>query len=215
MTDSPPASLDTPVKEGVASQRHAMTDDVIAIASATLMISLALTLYQSAGLLTGGVSGMAFLVHYASGVDFGSAFFLLNLPFYWLAVRRLGWAFAGKTFAAVAVLSLLTNLAPSMLAVQSVHPAYAGVVGGVLLGTGFLVLFRHKASLGGIGILAAYLQERHGWRAGYVQMATDCVIVATALLFVEPSRIAWSILSAVVVNLILALNHKPGRYNGF
>lgn len=46
-------------------------------------------------------------------------------------------------------------------------------------------------------------------------MATDCVIVAAALLVVEPSRIAWSILSAVVVNLILAVNHNPGRYNGF
>jgi uncharacterized membrane-anchored protein YitT (DUF2179 family) len=85
-------------------------------------------------------------------------------------------------------------------------------MGGLLMGAGFLMLFRHRASLGGVGILALYLQESRGWRAGRVQMAIDCAIVAAAILTVEPMRVIWSLLGAVALNLILAVNHKPGRY---
>jgi hypothetical protein len=29
---------------------------------------------------------------------------------------------------------------------------------------------------------------------------------------VDPARVAWSVLAAVVMNLFIAVNHKPGRY---
>lgn len=67
-------------------------------------------------------------------------------------------------------------------------------------------------SAGGVGILALYLQDRYGWRAGKVQMAVDCCIVLLALWSVEPLRVAWSIAGAVALNLVLAMNHRPGRY---
>jgi uncharacterized membrane-anchored protein YitT (DUF2179 family) len=76
------------------------------------------------------------------------------------------------------------------------------------------MLFRHKASLGGINILALYLQQHRGWRAGKVQMAIDCVIVLAAFAVVEPWRIAVSVLGAVALNLVVAVNHRPGRYLG-
>ena len=62
------------------------------------------------------------------------------------------------------------------------------------------------------GIAALYLQDRYGWRAGKVQMAVDCCIVLLALWTVEPLRVAWSIAGAVALNLVLAMNHRPGRY---
>jgi uncharacterized membrane-anchored protein YitT (DUF2179 family) len=86
------------------------------------------------------------------------------------------------------------------------------VTGGLLIGAGMLMLFRHRASLGGLNIMVLYLQERFGWRAGKVQMAFDCSIVLAALAVVPWQQIAWSVLGAVVLNLTLAINHKPGRY---
>jgi uncharacterized membrane-anchored protein YitT (DUF2179 family) len=76
------------------------------------------------------------------------------------------------------------------------------------------MLFRHHASLGGLNVLALWLQERHGWRAGRVQMALDCAIVVAALALVEPARVALSVLGAVALNLVVAVNHRPGRYLG-
>lgn len=61
-------------------------------------------------------------------------------------------------------------------------------------------------------MLVLYLQERFGWRAGQVQMAFDCAIVLAAFAVVDWQQIAWSVLGAVVLNMTLAINHRPGRY---
>ena len=195
-----------------ATAPHTLTEDAVAVFTGVLLISVGVVFFTSAGLLTGGTAGLAFLLHYATGIGFGKIFFVLNLPFYWLALRKLGRAFTIKTFAAVLLLSVLTELQAQFLQFSHLQPLYAAIAGGLITGTGFLVLFRHRCSLGGVGILALYLQDQYCWRAGKVQMAVDCCIVLLALWSVEPLRVAWSIAGAVALNLVLAMNHRPGRY---
>jgi uncharacterized membrane-anchored protein YitT (DUF2179 family) len=200
--------------DDLSSHKHSGSEDALAIVSGTLLISVGVAFFTTAGLLTGGTAGLAFLLHYATGIGFGPLFFVLNLPFYWLAWRKLGTAFTVKTFIAVALLSALTTLQPQLLAFASLQPVYAALVGGLITGTGFLILFRHKCSLGGVGVLALWLQDRFGWRAGKVQMGVDCAIVLLALFSIEPVRVLYSILGAVALNIVLAINHRPGRYLG-
>jgi uncharacterized membrane-anchored protein YitT (DUF2179 family) len=192
--------------------RHTPLEDLQALLTGTLLISLGIAMFKHAGLLTGGTAGIAFLLHYATGLSFGKLFFAINLPFYWIAWRRLGTAFTLKTFVAVALLSALTDLQPLALRFLTLDPLYAAVVGGLLMGAGFLMLFRHQASLGGVGIVALWLQKERGWRAGKVQLAVDCAIVLAALWVVDPLRIGYSLVGAVALNLTLAVNHRPGRY---
>ncbi|CAD5371391.1 conserved membrane hypothetical protein [Rubrivivax sp. A210] len=192
--------------------RHTHLEDLQALLSGTLCIALGVTMLNHAGLLTGGTAGLAFLLHYASGVSFGKLFFLINLPFYWLAWRRMGRRFTVKTFVAVAVLSGITEVLPLLLRFEMLQPLYAAAMGGLLIGTGFLMLFRHQASLGGVGIVALVLQRERGWSAGKTQLAVDLAILLAALWVVEPGRIAISIIGALALNLTLAVNHKPGRY---
>jgi Uncharacterized conserved protein len=66
--------------------------------------------------------------------------------------------------------------------------------------------------LGGFNTLALFLQQRFGIRAGKVQMALDCSIVVLSLMIVDPWLIALSVAAAITTNLVLAMNHKPGRY---
>jgi uncharacterized membrane-anchored protein YitT (DUF2179 family) len=200
--------------EESAARRHTVFEDAQAILTAALFIALGVAMFARAGLLTGGTAGLAFLIHYATGWRFGVVFFVINLPFYLLALRTMGWAFTVKTFCAIAAMALFAELMPLVLRFESLQPVYAGVMGGFLIGAGLLMLIRHKASLGGINILVLYLQERHGWRAGKVQMAIDCLIVLAAFALVEPWLIAVSVLGAVALNLVVAVNHRPGRYLG-
>ncbi|MFM2057593.1 MAG: hypothetical protein RLY71_1978, partial [Pseudomonadota bacterium] len=195
-----------------APPRHTLFEDAQALLTGTLLIALAVLMYRHAGLLSGGTAGLAFLAHYASGWAFGALFFVINLPFYWVAWRHMGRAFTLKTLVAVLLLSLLTELLPHWLSFQTLQPLLAAVLGGMLMGTGFLILFRHRASLGGVGIVALVLQEQRGWRAGHVQMAIDAAIVAGAFVLVEPLRVLCSILGALALNMVLAINHRPGRY---
>jgi len=194
---------------------HTLQEDIQALLVSTLFIALSVTLFRHAGLLTGGTAGLAFLLHYLSGYSFGLIFFVINLPFYIFAVRSLGWTFTIKTFAAIAMLSIYSEILPGWIQIGHLNPVFAAIMAGLLAGVGLLMLMRHKASLGGIGVMAIYLQEKRGWSAGKVQMAADCAIVLAALLIKDISLVLLSILGAVALNLIIAVNHRPGRYLGF
>ena len=195
-----------------AHLRHTKLEDVQAVVTATLLIGLGVLLFQQVGMVAGGTVGIAFLLHYLTGWGFGPLIFCINLPFYWLAWRHMGREFTFRTFAAVALLSLVTAWQPSMLQFGTVNPWYAAVVGGLLIGAGFLMLFRHRTSLGGVGIVALILQQQRGWRAGKVQLVIDSIIVLGALVSVEPMRVLYSLLGVAAVNLTIAVNHRPGRY---
>jgi uncharacterized membrane-anchored protein YitT (DUF2179 family) len=188
---------------------HPLLNDAQGFATAILLVGLGLAMLRSAQLLTGGIPGVAFLMSYATGWPLGWTLVIVNLPFIAFAWRAFGPGFTWKTVLVVAGLSLGVEGIGRVLSVHSAHPLFAAIAGGLLIGVGLLVLFRHGASLGGFGVLALFLQRRHGWSAGTVQMACDAAIVAAAFVLVEPSRVVYSIVGAVVVNLVLVWNHRP------
>src|SRR5690554_1050965 len=177
-------------------------------------MSFGVLLLQEVGAVSGGLAGVAFLISYSSGWPFGVAFFLVNLPFYVLSVLRMGIAFTVKTAAVVVLISVFAEVHPLFIEIGSMEPLYACLLGGVLMGMGMLVLFRHRASAGGLGILVLYLQDRFGWSAGLVQLAFDASIVLLALLVADVATVLASVAGVVVLNVILAMNHRPERYLG-
>ncbi|GGD92868.1 YitT family protein [Rhizobium anhuiense] len=195
-----------------SATRHTPIEDVQGIFSGSLVAALGLYVLASAGLLTGSTAGVAFLLHYAFDVNFGLAFFLLNLPFFYLSWKRLGMAFTIKTFVAIGLTSVIADVQSRFFSISSIHPAWAALLGGLLLGFGLLALYRHRASLGGVGILGIYLQERFGIRAGLVQLAIDMCVLAAAFFVTTPPVVFYSVLGAVVLNLFVAINHRADRY---
>lgn len=198
----------------MTSDRHHWLEDAQAVATGTLLFALAVILFRQAGLLTGGTAGLTFLAHYATGLSFGLLYFLINIPFYALGLKALGKSFTLKTFCAVGLLSLYSELMPQWISVERIHPLFAAILGGLLAGAGVLMLIRHQASLGGLSILAIYLQKAKSWRAGSVLMAADGLIVTGALFIVDLDKVALSIVGAFMLNLVLTINHRPGRYFG-
>jgi uncharacterized membrane-anchored protein YitT (DUF2179 family) len=194
--------------------RHSLFEDAQALLVAPLFVAFAVLLFQQAGLLTGGTVGIAFLIHYFWQLPFGPALFVINLPFYALALRAMGRAFTLKTFLAVSLLSLYAELLPRLLSFATLDRVFAAVMGGCLAGVGLLMLIRHRASLGGLGILVIHLQNSRGWRAGKLQMAADCLILAAGIFVRDPYSVGLSIVGALALNLVIAVNHKTGRYMG-
>ncbi|WP_416462067.1 YitT family protein [Rubrivivax gelatinosus] len=193
---------------------HSRLDDAHALIAGSLFVALGMTMFAHVGLLTGGVAGVAYLLRYAFGVDLSLAFFVLNLPFYWLAWRQLGGEFTLKSFIAVALVSAFTAAAPRFVRFELLDPWVASVVGGLLIGFGLLALLRHRASVGGVNILAQFLQQKRGFSAGKVQMSVDVCVVLAALATVSPERVPQSAVGAVAIGAFLTLNHRPGRYLG-
>ena len=203
---------DSPQADTLAAiMRHPLWEDALALLMGTAMVALGIALYAHAGLLTGGTVGVAFLLKYLIGWSFGWSFFLINLPFYALAIWQMGWQFTLRTFCAVGLVSLLAELTPLWIGFAQLNVLYAALFGGFAMGLGLLMLFRHRASLGGVNILALFLQERFGLRAGKVQMGIDVAIVLAAVFIVPLDKVVLSIIGAVALNMVLAINHRAGR----
>ena len=201
--------------EGPKPRQHTILEDGFAILIATTIMAIGIALYTEATLITGSTAGIALLISYATGVSFGVLFFCINLPFYLLAFLRMGLPFTIRTIASVLLLSVLTSLVPQWMDISSVNPVFAALAGGGMIGLGILFLFRHRSSVGGVSILGLYLQENFGLRAGYFQLAVDSAIMVVALFVIPLDRVLLSLAGAIVLNVIIAINHKPGRYIGF
>ncbi|WP_299732616.1 YitT family protein [uncultured Endozoicomonas sp.] len=193
-------------------QDHSLRENLLALILGSALVSLGVVFFNKVGLLTGGTAGLAIYLTKVSSFSFGQIFFALNLPFYMLSFTRMGWRFTLNTFIAVTIVSVAVDHLYHVIQLSMIHPLYAALLGGGLIGTGMLVIFRHKMSLGGFNILALFLQDRFGISAGKVQMALDCTIVVLSIFVVDAHLILLSILGAVATNLVLAMNHKPGRY---
>jgi uncharacterized membrane-anchored protein YitT (DUF2179 family) len=195
--------------------RHSLVDDVFGLLSGTFVASLGLYLLTSAHTVTGGTAGLSLLLSYASGWSFGLLYFGTTLPFLVLAVRTKGWPFSVRTLLSIALVAGFAYLHPLMLPEPRLNAVYATLVANLLTGVGMLMLFRHRSSLGGFNALALIAQERLGWRAGWVQLTLDTAVILCALPVVGLQTTLLSAVGATVLNVVLALNHRPGRYLGY
>jgi uncharacterized membrane-anchored protein YitT (DUF2179 family) len=193
-------------------KKHSLIEDTQGIVYGAAMAAFGIVILTHLGLVTGQTAGLAVLIAYMTGWGFGPVFFAINLPFFVLGYLRMGLGFTVKTFAAVALLSALSLWLPGQVSFATLNPWVGAVLFGFLSGSALLALFRHGASLGGIGIVALMLQDRLGWRAGWVQLGFDAVLFALAFAVIEARLVLISFLGALVVNLVIAINHRRDRY---
>ncbi len=207
-------TVTTTTANPIAPKPHSLLDDIQGFMIGTNLVALGVVLLKTNGQVTGGTAGLAFLLHYLSGLPIGPMFVIGNLPFFLLAWWRMGWIFTLKSIVAVALIGALIDLLPIWLDLGTVAPLYSAIGGGLLIGMGALAFVRHGASVGGVNILAVYLQQRYGIRAGTVQMTLDVGILIASLFVLETQALLYSLIGAVVTGGVLAWNHRPGRYMG-
>jgi len=194
------------------ADRHTWLEDALGILIGATLVALSIQFLRASDLFTGQIAGLALLTTYQTGWSFGQTFFVMNLPFYLLAITQLGWRFTVKSAGAVALMSTLSDTLPHLLTINDLPPALGAVLFGVLAGVGLLSLFRHGATLGGVGIVALWLQDRNGIPAGNTQLGFDLCVFGAALFILPLEAVGWSLLGAVVLNGIITVNHRRDRY---
>ncbi|BAK67045.1 hypothetical membrane protein [Sphingobium sp. SYK-6] len=194
---------------------HSAVEDIYALIVGCVLLTLGLALLKAAGLVTGGIAGIALLISYLVPLPAGLLFTLINIPFFAFAWRAMGRGFMMKTIAVNAGIALLSIAMRASLSITVASPAFAALVGGTVIGMGILALARHGAGVGGTGVITLWLHKRHGINAGLSQIAFDIVILGISLSVIDARALAWSALSAAAVSGILIAWHRPGRYTGF
>lgn len=192
--------------------KHGVIDDAQGLAYGSFMAALSVVVLTHLGFVTGQTAGIALLISYATGWDWAWVFFVVNIPFYWVGWKRFGPVFVAKSLFAVTLTSILAAILPRYVSFAELNPLPGAVMIGAFTGSGLIALFRHGASLGGIGIVGLYIQDATGFRAGWVQLIVDAAIFALALFLIDPVAVGWSFLGALVANLTIAINHRRDRY---
>lgn len=195
-----------------ASVPHTVAEDAYGLVSGVLFAAVGIAMLKAAGLVTGGIAGIALLVSYLVPMPVGLLFMLINLPFFLFAYVFMGPRFTVKSLIGSALIMGLLQLVPFVFVLQFVHPAFAALIGGTLCGMGVLAFARHGAGMGGTGIVTLWLYKKFGINAGRSQMAIDSVILLVSLSVVTPKLVLWSALSGVALSGMMMTWHRPGRY---
>lgn len=194
---------------------HSLWDDLLGILTGTFIASLGIFLLKAGHVVTGGTAGLALFISYTSDLPFAPLLPLVNLPFLALAAWKKGWPFTLRSVLCVLLVSGFSTMHTQVFGDLQLPMVYSALAGNLVVGVGLIILFRHGSSLGGFNVVALLAQEFRGWRAGYVQMALDGAVVLASFSAVSPLNVFVSAVGAVVLNLSLATNHRPGRYIGY
>ncbi|RJQ42959.1 MAG: YitT family protein [Anaerolineaceae bacterium] len=164
----------------IGLRKHLLRDYIFIFLGAAVQ-ALAMRLFLIPGqLVSGGVSGAAQIIHSFSGWPIGLMVIIGNLPLYLIGWRHLGGLkFALRTLFAVLAFSILTDILPLFLPIQSITGDILlnTLYGGVLLGAGLGLVYLGRGTSGGSDILGRILNYRFGFSISAAYMLTDSLVV--------------------------------------
>lgn len=130
----------------------------------------------------GGFAGIGTVLNHITGLPIGTIIFLMNLPFFLLALKLKGLAFTLVTFSSSTVYSLAINLLSPVPCIVD-DPYIAAVLGGALYGVACFLVLKADASVGGTDLVARLLLVKfRGMSLGKMYMIVDGMTVVFAVL---------------------------------
>ena len=130
----------------------------------------------------GGVSGIAMIANFSSGLPVGALIMALNGPVFLLGLKTMGKKYVLSSLAGMVVSSVFIDFFNKVLKLPSAtdNPVLASIYGGVMLGIGLGIVFRGRASTGGSDIIGMVLSKYTGMSLGYGIMITDFLIISAS-----------------------------------
>ena len=196
------------------ARKHTWYEDLFGIATGVVLITTGILFMQAGGLLTGGAVGLAQLIATAFEASLSPIYVLISIPFFFLAIWKMGIGFASKSFLNILIVSFVLDRLPHLIHVSAPNQLVAAVIGNTLAGMGVLAFFRHNSSLGGFQIIALYIQDKFKVQAGLAQALIDVVVLVIGLSTYSLTATLNSFIGVVIFNGILAINHRPDLYIG-
>lgn len=162
---------------------------------------------------TGGVTGIAAIIYYATGVEIQVSYFFINAVFMAFALKILGPRFSLKTIYAIFMLTFLlwffqmllkdeAGKLPQLLG--SGQDFMACVIGAGLLGFGIGVVFCHNGSTGGTDIIAWIINKYKDVTLGRMMMYCDIVIISSCyFIFHDWRRVLFGFVVLFIMSIVI------------
>ena len=158
--------------------------DFLLIILGALIQAVALRLFLiPADLVSGGISGLAQLVHHYTTFPIGVMVLLGNIPLFFLGWQYLGGPrFTIRTVLSILAFSVFTDVLAFFLPKEGVTNDLVlnTVYGGLLLGIGLGFVYRGRGTSGGSDILGRILNHHGGMTISQAYLITDSLVVLGA-----------------------------------
>ncbi|MPT47292.1 MAG: YitT family protein [Sphingobium sp.] len=217
-TESPTPVNPSPapvVSQAQGNGRQGPVEDGYALFVSAIFIAMGLLLLQKAGLVTGGLAGVALLLSYHGALPFSVIFIGLSLPFMLFALLTMGRGFAVKTLILSVMIPAIVDMLPRFIMLDAVDQGAAAIMGGTLVGMGVMAAARHSASAGGVGVMALWCQNKGWMKAGYIQLGFDICVLILSAWRLRVDQVLWSAIGMVALSAILIVWHRRDRYIGY
>ncbi len=156
-------------------------------------------------IVTGGVTGIAAVIYYGTGIPIYLSYFLINAALLLAALKILGFKFMVKTIYAIIMLSVFLALAQDwMIGEDGKMVQILGegqdfmslIIGCLFTGLSLAIVFLHNGSTGGTDIIAAIVNKYHNISLGRVLIFVDLLIVGSSF-FVFNAKPEFTTIDAV------------------
>lgn len=141
-------------------------------------------------LIGGGVSGFASIVYYATGLQMGITYLVLNILLLLIGTKILGTGFGGKTIYAIVMTSIMLAVMPKLIPTDFIHEfalsngkLICTFLGGIIAGFGIGLSISQGGSTGGTDIIALVWCKFHPSSPGRVILIIDVGIIISSLFF--------------------------------
>lgn len=129
-------------------------------------------------MIDGGIVGISIMLSYLTKANLGILILCINIPFIFLALKKLGKLFVFQTLYAIAMLGISVNVFHDHCATDDI--LLATVFGGVVLGIGVGIVLRNNAAMDGTEILSIRLAKKSGFSIGEIIMFFNIFIYTGA-----------------------------------
>ncbi|MCT4674406.1 MAG: YitT family protein [Prolixibacteraceae bacterium] len=168
-----------------------------------LMYSFGVTAFLiPSKVIGGGVTGIATVVYFISGIKTGYTYFLVNCLLILMAIRALGASFGMKTIYGLSMMSFLLSLMQQFITTSMVDDIFLNtIIGGILCGLGLGVVFNEGGSSGGTDIIAMVVNKYRNISPGKVILLCDVFIIGSSyFVFHTLDKMVYGFVSMWVVS---------------
>lgn len=164
-------------------QRRDLEDFLLILVGATLQAAALRLFLIPAQLVSGGVSGLAQLIHHYTAFPIGMMVLIGNIPLFILGWQYLGGPrFTIRTVLSILVFSIFTDLLALFLPAEGVTEDLVlnTIYGGLIMGVGLGIVYRGRGTSGGSDILGRILNRRVGITISQAYLVTDSLVILGA-----------------------------------
>lgn len=156
------------------------------------------------GLIAGGVSGLALIIHYLTGWEVSLLIIFMNIPIFYIGWRFLHAGYIRRSLLGVVGFSLFLRIFSGLPGLvypeELILPA---LFGGFINGLGFGLIFRGRGSTGGTDIISLILNRLYSYGVGSLNLVWNALVMVLGTFIYDFRLVGYTLISTFVAGYVI------------